>query len=410
MKPRIVIAPVSYPTPADPVTGVFVQDQSHVLARDFDVTVLAVQPVSLKSFAVLGRARIVNEKDGPVRVLRILEPSWPTLGSITAHVRGLEDAQSRRHLAIFSRALRRGFAEYMREFGPPILVHAHMALPSGAAAINAVVGSLPVVLTEHTTPSTAHTTTPWKRDASRRAYTMATQVLAVSPWLATEITREFPAVEPAICPNVVRDDIFTLATDRSTDDSRGHEFLCVSALAPRKGVDCLVRAAHLLARLRPTPWRVTIAGDGPLLATLRQQALSGPAQDRVTFVPSPDRQVVSRLMQGCSVLVMPSELETFGLVACEANSCGKPVLAAASGGAQFTMTSETGCLFPVGDSEALATLMSSSLDSAWRTSPAAIRSSVQSRFGIAPFLASIHRAYDAATTRFAGSSVSRTLH
>jgi glycosyltransferase involved in cell wall biosynthesis len=410
VKPRIVIAPVSYPTPADPVTGIFVKDQAHVLAREFDVTVLAVQPVSLKSLAVLGRARIVSETDGPVRVLRILEPSWPTLESIASHIRGLEDAQSRRHLAIFSRALRRGFAEYMREFGPPMLVHAHMALPAGAAAINATAGSLPVVLTEHTTPSTAHTTTPWKRNVSREVYTMATQILAVSPWLAAEITREFPAVEPAICPNVVRDDIFTLPPHESTDDPRGPEFLCVSALAPRKGVDCLVRAAHLLARQRPTLWRVTIAGGGPLLSALKQQALSGPAHDRITFVPSPNRQEVCRLMQRCRALVMPSELETFGLVACEANSCGKPVFAAASGGAQFTMTSKTGCLFPIGDTDALATLMSSSLDSAWRTSPAAIRSSVQSRFGIAPFLASVHRAYDATISRFAGSSFSRTLH
>ncbi len=408
MKPRIVIAPVSYPTVTDPVTGVFVQDQAHALAQDFDVTVLAVQPVSIKSIAILRGGGIVQETDGPVRVLRIVEPSWPTLDSIGAHLRGSHDAQARRHLAIFTRAYRRGLAEYIRLFGPPTLLHAHMALPSGAAAIRAVAGSLPVILTEHTTPSTAHTTTSWKCEIARQTYCAASQLLAVSPWLATEITRDFPSVLPRICPNVVRDDIFTLAGSATPDVQRS-DFLCVSSLMPRKGVDCLIRAAHLLAQQRPTtPWRVTIAGSGPLLPALKQQALSGPASERITFIPSPDRSAVARSMQACSTLVMPSELETFGLVACEANACGKPVLAAASGGAQYTMTPDTGWLFTPGDAESLASMMGRRLDAVWHASAAAIRTSVQSRFGVAAFLSSIHARYESALTRSAGHPVSRT--
>jgi len=360
----------------------------------------------MKSARALLPGRVIEDADGPVRILRVLEPSWPTFAALAARTRRDADAEARRHLGIYTRAIRRGLSVYRSRWGNPALIHAHMALPAGAAALAAAAGSTPVLLTEHTTPSTAYTRTAWQRGVCGETYRRAAALLAVSPWLANEVSREFGGVNPVVVPNVVRDDIFTLRTPAETLDTQTPEFLSVSSLIPGKGIECLIAAAHRLVQSRSGDWRVTILGSGPLLTALERLAANGPAHSRIAFVPSPDRAGLAALMQRCIALIMPSELETFGLVACEANACGTPVIAAASGGARFTQTPETGMLFQIGDTEALASHMRDLLDSKWRVPPDEVRASIQHRFGCAAFLEAIGRVYEPFVAGRAGTGSS----
>ncbi|BBD98306.1 glycosyltransferase [Sphingobium amiense] len=112
-----------------------------------------------------------------------------------------------------------------------------------------------------------------------------------------------------------------------------------------------------LARLRHIDWRLTIAGQGPLEASLRDRSESLGIADRVTFagyVGDPD--ALAALMGESDILLQPSCWEGLGATLIEALSCGtqvvstdctpniRPIMAAA---AQHPVV-------PVGDAAAFA--------------------------------------------------------
>ncbi len=77
--------------------------------------------------------------------------------------------------------------------------------------------------------------------------------------------------------------------------------------------------------------RLVMAGDGPALADLRAAA-----PPNVTFVGHLEDDALVPLMQDCTAVLFPSR-DDFGLIPVEAMACGRPVLAYAGGGAQYTV-------------------------------------------------------------------------
>jgi glycosyltransferase involved in cell wall biosynthesis len=129
--------------------------------------------------------------------------------------------------------------------------------------------------------------------------------------------------------------------------------LVVSALVPYKRVDRAI-AACAEAGL---PLRV--AGDGPDLERLRQQA--GPD---VTFLGRVSDETLRDEYRRAAVVILPGE-EDFGIVPLEAQACGRPVVALARGGALETVRNgQTGLLFPEATSASLATTLTAALR--WR--------------------------------------------
>ena len=80
---------------------------------------------------------------------------------------------------------------------------------------------------------------------------------------------------------------------------------------------------------------------------------------------------MERLIPEAHVLLMPSEMESFGLAALEAMACGVPPVATRTGGVPELIThGEDGFLEPVGDVAAQAARVVELLtDDAFRVSP-----------------------------------------
>ena len=114
-----------------------------------------------------------------------------------------------------------------------------------------------------------------------------------------------------------------------------HHFLIVSALVPYKRIELAIDACALAG----APLR--IVGDGPERATLERHAAG-----RATFLgPLSGAALRDEYRQALAVL-LPGE-EDFGIVPVEAQSCGRPVVALARGGALETVADgTTGALFP----------------------------------------------------------------
>jgi glycosyltransferase involved in cell wall biosynthesis len=105
---------------------------------------------------------------------------------------------------------------------------------------------------------------------------------------------------------------------------RGDHVLYAGRLGREKGIFSLLEAA----RRAPEPWPLWLMGTGPahrhVAAVVRKLGLT----DRVRFLPHlTSREALARAYQRARVVVMPGELETFGLVAYEAAASGARAVA-----------------------------------------------------------------------------------
>jgi N-acetyl-alpha-D-glucosaminyl L-malate synthase BshA len=112
-------------------------------------------------------------------------------------------------------------------------------------------------------------------------------------------------------------------------------------------VKIFARVAHEM------PAQLVLVGDGPDRSAAEWLAHDLAIHERIHFLGKQER--VNELLPLADILLMPSELESFGLAALEAMACKVPSIATWVGGVpELIDDGETGLLFPVGDVEAMA--------------------------------------------------------
>ncbi|MGO9094514.1 MAG: glycosyltransferase family 4 protein [Bryobacteraceae bacterium] len=132
------------------------------------------------------------------------------------------------------------------------------------------------------------------------------------------------------------------------------EFAMLTTLEPHKGVPVFLEAAASFLARRPSGARFLVYGDG---SPQYRRVLEGMIQRRSLrdcFVLRP-KQEADPIYRRCCAAVVASEFEPFSMVAIEAMSYAKPVIATRCGGPEEILDEgRTGFLIPVGDSETLA--------------------------------------------------------
>lgn len=99
--------------------------------------------------------------------------------------------------------------------------------------------------------------------------------------------------------------------------------LMAARLDLQKGQHIIVSALQELPRVR-----LVMAGSGPEKQNLLAQARAVGVEDRLHFLGHVERQDLMDLYRAASLMVFPSQWETFGLAAVEAAMVGLPVIAA----------------------------------------------------------------------------------
>jgi phosphatidylinositol alpha-1,6-mannosyltransferase len=117
--------------------------------------------------------------------------------------------------------------------------------------------------------------------------------------------------------------------------------LTVGRLQKRKGHDQMIRALPAVRRAFPDVLYAVI-GDGEERGSLEELAAREGVEAHVQFLGEVDDDELIRCYQQCDLFALPNrqvgkDIEGFGMVLVEAQSCGKPVLAGASGGTAETM-------------------------------------------------------------------------
>jgi glycosyltransferase involved in cell wall biosynthesis len=208
----------------------------------------------------------------------------------------------------------------------PWLVTVHQLLPESASSRDSVMGRM-------------LRAADWVTGISR-------SVLENVRSLAAEITARSSVIYNGLEPPGARP-----APLRSDPPS----LLCLGRLVPEKGFDLAIAGLAALRKRCPT-MRMVVAGDGPIRADLEHLAASLGVGDAVDFVGwvAPDR--VPALIDGATIVVVPSRWEEpFGLVALEAALMERPVVAARVGGLQeVVLDGVTGLMFSRDDARGLA--------------------------------------------------------
>ena len=193
--------------------------------------------------------------------------------------------------------------------------------------------------------------TPIEKEQLVRLYgANADRIHVISPGVDTErfhpIPRDTAKERIALCPDCCI-------------------ILFVGRIEPLKGIDNLLHAIALVVECCPDlrEWiRVPIIGGDPdriheademvRLQDLREEL---GIEDVVTFLGARDQDMLQYYYSAAEMVVMPSDYESFGMVALEAMACGTPVIASDVGGLAFLVKDgRTGYRVPARDPDALA--------------------------------------------------------
>jgi len=239
------------------------------------------------------------------------------------------------------------------------VLHVHYAIPFAAAALLAkqIVPdmNLKVVTTLHGTDVTLVGNNPSFCSVTAMTIENSDAVTAVSRYLRDEtyqqfqVRKEIEVIYNFIDP--VRHERPVPACIPPRECPEQFNLMHISNFRPVKRVGDVVRT---FARVRErVNARLILVGDGPDAGMARQLARDLGVADFVTFTGVVDG--VAQILQEANLLLLPSETESFGLVALEAMASGVPVIASDVGGLpEVVEHGVTGYLVPLGDVEKMA--------------------------------------------------------
>jgi len=241
------------------------------------------------------------------------------------------------------------------------LLHVHYAIPHSIAAMLAqqmLAGTrrLPFITTLHGTDITLVGVDPSYFPITKFSIEKSDGITSISHYLRGETEHVFGVSnEIRVIQNFVNCDLYHPDNTKkgAAAYAPGGEKLLIhlSNFRPVKRVlDCI----RILAEVRKkTPAHLLMVGDGPDRGPAEHLARQLKLDKCVSFLGKQNH--VERLIPLAHVLLMPSQLESFGLVALEAMACGVVPVATRVGGVPELVThGEDGYLEEVGDIEAQA--------------------------------------------------------
>ena len=260
----------------------------------------------------------------------------------------------------YSLALASRMSEVAESYGLDVL-HVHYAIPHSISALLAqqMLAStrrLPFITTLHGTDITLVGVEPAYFPITKFSIEKSDGITSISEYLRQRTVDVFAVPnEIRVIPNFVNCDLYhpdPEKTGAAAYAPHGEKLLMhVSNFRPVKRVlDCIRILAEVV---KSVPAHLLMVGDGPDRGPAEHLARELRVDRHVTFLGKQNH--VERLFPLAHVLLLPSELESFGLAALEAMACGVPPVATRVGGVPELVTDGTdGFLEPAGDIAAQA--------------------------------------------------------
>lgn len=246
------------------------------------------------------------------------------------------------------------FEQYVKKFGIPDIIHVHSLHPAGylALAIKSKY-KIPFVVTEHSSMFVNGLIKKKELLKLRNVVCSSDYNIAVSQSFCNLLDSIFEVKSWEYIPNIVNNNFFSI---QSEVPKKIFRYLTVSLLTEQKAVDNLIEAFSYIRNEIPNAV-LHIGGDGVKRASLERLVKNLNLEDKVVFLGKLSREKVKAEMAKCSVFVLPSRYETFGVVLIESLALGRPVIATKCGGPQSIVKDGVGLLVEVDDINALSKAM-----------------------------------------------------
>jgi L-malate glycosyltransferase len=247
------------------------------------------------------------------------------------------------------------------------LLHVHYAIPHSVSALlakqmlatarNGSRRKLPFVTTLHGTDITLVGLDRSYLPITRFSIEQSDGVTAISNYLRDRTVKEFEVEnEIKVIHNFVNCDLYrrdpNSADDRSLYAKPDERTLVhLSNFRPVKRVQDVVEIFDRVQKKIPS--KLLMIGDGPDRSTAEWLAKKKKIQDKIIFLGKADS--IHEKLPVADLMLMPSELESFGLAALEAMACKVPTIATNVGGVpELIDHGQTGYLADVGDVDSMA--------------------------------------------------------
>lgn len=352
---KVLIISHLYPSSANEVEGIFVHKQVKALNQK-GIDVRVISPMPWAPFP-----------------LNHISLKWKDYHNVPdrANFEGI-DVWYPRHLA-FPRALfyassgwrvYRGIKKIVENIYTGFrfdLIHAHVALPSGFAALKLKNKyNKPVVVTIHgqDLQQTIYRNSACLQSVSY-VLNSASEIICVSRKLQQKAIKYISGNNKiAVVSNGIdHKDILPRQVKFVKQQGCGIMLLSVSNLIQTKGIDLNLYAFQRLCKSY-SALRYVVVGDGPEESGLRNLARKLGIDRQVEFLGRQPHDSVMAYMNACDVFVLPSWNEGFGIVYLEAMACGKPVIGCQGEGIEdFVEHGKTGLLVKPKDVDSLVETM-----------------------------------------------------
>ena len=237
------------------------------------------------------------------------------------------------------------------------LMHVHYAIPHASSAINAkkILESyginLPIVTTLHGTDITLLGKDKSFKPVIEYAINMSDSVTAVSNSLAQETYQNFKVhKEINVIPNFIDMSLYQQSFDLNLRNkfAAKKEFILthISNFRKVKRVLDVIKIFELVGCKAPV--KLLMIGDGPDRIKAEQLTREMKLENKVKFLGK--LKVIEKILSISDIFILPSQTESFGLVALEAMASSNAVISTNSGGiCEVNIDGYTGFLSNVSD-------------------------------------------------------------
>ncbi|SFF34126.1 glycosyltransferase [Thermoflexibacter ruber] len=396
-KPKILVLSPWYPSLANPVQGIFVQEQSALMTEDFDVRVLVGKPIYISRFDfLLQKIKTKYLKQNLPSKISPYPIAPPAAYEATYFYS--PDLEAHHNLYLMEECFKTALNYWIeKENWKPDLIHAHVTNPSGiVASVLQQSFDIPFIITEHTSTFLLHEYSYYLSNRIIHNLLNANAVLVVSNHqkhllLIHKIYRPIDVVG-----NLVDESHFFIKNQISEKS----KFVILNTVRPsfEKDLKTFLYSVNELIKAGHEDIKVEI-----ILSRSREDTIQfedyekickdlGIAQFCHFHYIIPREEIVS-FYQNCDVFVSSSIVESFGVAVCEALMCGKPIVSTANGGVEDMVNQENGIIVPLQDYQAMAEAILKIKNKEIVFDPQKIRESVVGKYGKEAFKNRLSKIY-----------------